>query len=91
LYMLFDGIYEIDGQYYYFDANGIMKTGWVSIVHEGETYWFFFDGGGTMHMGWLWNGGHWYYMDGGVMLHDGTWEIDGVAYTFDSNGVCTNR
>ena len=39
-----DGVYSIDGNYYAFNAEGYMITGWQEI---GE-YWYYFDGNGHM-------------------------------------------
>ena len=39
-----DGVYSIDGNYYAFNAEGYMITGWREI---GE-YWYYFDGNGHM-------------------------------------------
>ena len=39
-----DGVYNIDGNYYAFNAEGYMITGWQEI---GE-YWYYFDGNGHM-------------------------------------------
>ena len=75
-----DGWYKLkdfsgNDQYYYFE-NGFMKLGWHT--ENNNTYYLSeFDGDNNN------------YVDGN-RVHDATLEIDGVSYTFDSNGVCTN-
>ncbi|MEG7531587.1 MAG: glycoside hydrolase, partial [Hungatella sp.] len=40
--------------------------------------------------GWVQVKNHWYYLDSnGRMLHDAAVEIDGVSYTFGSDGTIT--
>ena len=40
---------------------------------------------------WIQLDGKWYYLkSGGIMCQSETYTIDGKAYNFDSNGVCTN-
>ncbi|MVX63698.1 hypothetical protein GKZ28_08315 [Clostridium chromiireducens] len=38
------GLRNIDGQLYYFDSNGYMKTGWI----EDDENWYYFNEDGTM-------------------------------------------
>lgn len=47
----------LDGQWYYFNVEGIMQTGWQNI--DGRTY-FLYDGG-QMAVGWTRLGDNWYY------------------------------
>jgi len=90
----------VGGAWYYFDAAGWMKTGWV---HDG-TGWYYLNPSGAMATGWLNDGGIWYYLTGSGLMHtgwlydNGSWYymigsgamatstvIDG--YTIDANGV----
>lgn len=72
---LTDGMFEIDGEWYYFDAAGYMKTGWVLVEYdfggEGDepidepipADWYYFKSNGAMAKGWLQDGADWYYLD----------------------------
>ena len=74
-----------------------MLTGWQQI----EGYWYYFNTSGAMQTGWLNDGGVWYYLkpEGftawsgpvGSMLENTTATIDGISYTFNSSGACTNK
>lgn len=64
------------------------KSAWENI---GGT-WYCFNDNGYMHTGWLQQGQDWYYLDAsGAMLHDVTRNIDGVDYTFVSDGRMTTN
>ena len=63
-------------QYYFFE-NGFMKLGWYTDTNNNTYYLSEFD---------VDNNG---YVDGN-RVHDGTINIDGTDYTFDSNGICTS-
>lgn len=90
---------------FYLDPNGAMLTGWQQsteygpydyhktsynqCVYSHENYlihgWYEYKG--------TWgNGRHWFYYDpvSGAMLHDTTRVINGVAYTFDHDGICVS-
>ena len=54
---------QIDGHWYYFDANGIMQTGFVNLGYKIVYY---------NYNGWMLYGehqlnGYWYYFDTGKM------------------------
>lgn len=71
---------EIDGEYYYFDKDGWMVTGWQNISGD----WYFFSDNGVMQAGvWV---GEYYLKDTGVMAVD-EWVEDGRYYV-DESGVC---
>lgn len=78
------GLNSIEGSQYFFDSNGVMKTGWVK---EGDK-WYYFDSNGEMKTGWLYDSNKWYYIDKytGEMI-TGTCIIEGEKYYFDNNGV----
>lgn len=41
---------------------------------------------------WLFDSGKWFYFDGqGIMVNHTTLKIEGKDYTFNENGVCTNK
>lgn len=80
-----NGICNIEGTNYVFDADGWMKTGW----YLDENTWYYFGGSGAMHKGWLLLGSTWYYLDpsDGTMHADGISEIKEVKYAFDKSGA----
>jgi len=59
---------EIDGYWYNFGNNGIMKTGWM----KDNGSWYYLWSNGTMaYNSWVTNGGFWYYFDAsGKMVSD---------------------
>ena len=61
------GLATIEGVKYFFDANGVMQTGWILI--NGKD-WYYFDTNGAGVTGWKNIEGEWYYLDpnkGGIM------------------------
>ncbi len=84
-----EGLYHIDDAFYYFSESGEMLTGWIN---DGS-YWLYASPSGKLYAKeWLYSGGKWYYFTpGGYMIHDSVnYEINGVYYSFDSNGACIN-
>lgn len=61
----------IDGAWYNFDSQGVMRTGWFK---RGST-WFYLNQNGTMAVGWQQIGDRWYYFS----LSDGTMLADTVS------------
>lgn len=61
----------------------IPSEGWKQILGKWyymKDYW--------KQTGWVQTNGLWYYLDSnGIMVHDTTMEIDGVTYTFGSDGA----
>ncbi|MDY3791966.1 MAG: Ig-like domain-containing protein [Oscillospiraceae bacterium] len=77
------GMQEIDGETYYFNSKGIMKTGWLS-TKSGKKY--YFDSDGTMRTGWLrTNSAKYYFTEKGVMCI-GSVKIGTSYYFFDEDG-----
>ena len=78
------GLRSIEGKTYFFDEQGIMKTGWVAY----ENAWYYFNKSGAMKTGWLKSGSKWYYLDraDGKML-TGSQTIDQVTYFLTSSGA----
>ena len=82
--------------WYYFDANGVMLTGWQQI----GGYWYYMNTDGHMQTGWQYIGGAWYFLrqstnqygtgPEGSMLANTSAYINGKTYYFNSSGVCTN-
>lgn len=77
------GLKEIDGSKYYFNAKGIMKTGWLS-AKSGKKY--YFDKDGKMHTGWLRDDGSKYYFGKNGAMATGSVKIGGSYYLFDEDG-----
>ena len=81
---------NIDGAYYGFGPKGQMLTGWQKQVYtyNGTTYtqWYYFLSSGKGAEGWKQIGGKWYWFEYGRMAADGTYNCNGVTYSFDSNG-----
>ena len=84
-----DGTYKtsqwllLNGVWYYFDAKGIMQTGWTKV---GDTT-YYFDANGWMQTGWLLLGNTWYYLESSGAMIAGRWQwINGKCYYFDNNG-----
>lgn len=79
-----------EGQWFYFDANGIMLTSWQNNIPGWEGQWFYFDvNTGVMATGWQTNipgwGANWFYFNTstGTMLEN-QYTPDG--YYVDANG-----
>ena len=78
------GAFEtVDGEIYYFDANGYMVTGWRLV----DSKWYYFAASGVMQTGWKQIGGVWYYFDEDGVMQTGLQEIDGVWYYFKASGA----
>lgn len=64
--------------------NGTLVKGWYKYKND----WYYLKENGTMFTGWLIYKDKWYYMNkDGVMCTSCIINIDGVNYTFDSNGA----
>ena len=82
--------------WYYFNANGVMLTGWQQIAG----YWYYMNSLGHMLTGWQQIGGSWYFLrqttnqfgtgPEGSMLANTSAYINGKTYYFNASGVCTN-
>ncbi|WP_034450183.1 hypothetical protein [Butyrivibrio sp. AE2032] len=84
---------SIDGGLYYFKKNGEMVTGWYKHKETDDEYWVYAGSNGKLYVDrWLNSGGKWYYFTKwGMMISDAeNYTIDGIDYSFDSNGVCKN-
>jgi len=86
--VMMTGWTQYKGHSYYLNADGTMQTGWKKI---GGKY-YRFSSKGVMLTGWTTYKGNTYYLDEtGVMVTNCTMVIDGVEYTFNKSGVCTNK
>ncbi len=88
--MVTDRKIETGGSTYFFDAEGVMQTGWVLRRGEG---WYYTDSNGVMAVGWQKIYGKWYYLDSknttnpGLMAADCQLDINGTSYFFNGSGV----
>ena len=79
---------KIDGYWYYFDANGMMATGWtVQEVKPDKQYYYGADG--KMQYGWLTleNKTYYFHPSSGVMMKECERKIDGKYYYFNADGT----
>ena len=104
LYVQEDGSYAkstwktIDGKEYYFGADGYMATGWLK---QGSTWYYLKPTaknsaekvGEKAYNYWVGTAGiGGYYIDKyGRMVAGKDYSIGSYVYTFDANGLCTNR
>ena len=78
------GLHGCNGSMYWFNGSGSMATGWVL---DGGT-WYYATGSGALTSGWAYVGGAWYWLDPSThAMTTGVQEIDGVKYSFASNGA----
>ena len=78
------GLHGCNGFMYWFNGSGSMATGWVL---DGGT-WYYATGSGALTSGWAYVGGAWYWLDPSThAMTTGVQEIDGVKYSFASNGA----
>lgn len=81
------GLYEIQGETYYFDENGVMRTSEMPVVN-GKKY--YIQSNGIARKGWLQLSSQWRLYcnpaDGGAVV-TGLYDIEGKTYYFDENGV----
>ena len=69
------------GTWYYLDAAGTMKTGWVQAGS-----WYYLNASGAMQTGWVNDNGTWYYCNGSGAMQTG-WLLDGSTwYYLNANG-----
>ena len=74
---------RIDNEWYYFDNNGFMTTGWVYY----NSNWYLFGVDGKMRTGWNMVNNKWYYMNGGGIMQTGYVTVDGITYYCDQSGA----
>ena len=85
------GIKYIDDKSYYFDnRSGAMRTGWIKTTSGS---WLYAAADGELFIDrWVCVDGNWYYIDFReyCIIDCENYTIDGIDYTFDSDGVCQN-
>ena len=96
--MYFGGRYIVNGYYYYFGADGDMKTGWIKesedyTYEDGSkdtfVYWFYADpnNDSRLAIGWKKINGKWYWFyENGEMFDNDTRTINGKLYAFNRDG-----
>ncbi|MGC9808039.1 L,D-transpeptidase family protein [Schaalia odontolytica] len=98
-----DGVFDVEGGRYAFDALGYVPLGWYrdpSGVWYASTEngvrtgwyreggsWYHLGDGGAMTTGWLSSGGSWYYLAAAGQMVTGWSRIDGSWYYFDASGA----
>ena len=76
------GTHTIDGVKYFFNANGILKTGWVK---DGTNWRYYLENNAVI--GWLdINQKSYYFLEDGLMVSDKWLEIDNDWYYFYNDG-----
>ncbi len=90
-----NGSLEIRGKLYFFDANGIMRTGWYCDQPEetGEPEWYYLGSDGAAREGWQLVKNKWYYLypNSGVMVAADIWtDADGYTWGFNASGALTS-
>jgi len=73
---------SIDGKWYFFDSNAVMKTGWIS---DG-TNWYYTNPSGEMKTGWVNDGGKWYYTTSSGAMQTGWVSDNGSWYYLNTSG-----
>ncbi|MBS8265700.1 N-acetylmuramoyl-L-alanine amidase family protein [Mesobacillus boroniphilus] len=77
------GLNNIDGEWYLFNSDGAMQTGWQKI----NGHWYYFDEEGVMVTGWIKSGNTWYYLDAQGIMKTG-WIKSGTKWYFlDPSGA----
>ena len=75
---------QIDGKWYFFNAEGVMQKWWVK---DGNT-WYYLNGSGAMQTGWLQDGDKWYYLENSGAMKASQWfEVAGKWYYVDGSGA----
>lgn len=92
----------IADKWYFFDQDGVKKTGWVSdgswyyLAADGSMQtgwkfisgkWYYLNSAGSMQTGWLNQGGKWYYLHSDGAMATGWAKVDGVWYYLNTSGV----
>ena len=75
---------QIEGKWYFFNAEGVMQKWWVK---DGNT-WYYLNGSGEMQTGWLNDNGTWYYLEASGAMKANQWfEVDGKWYHVTESGA----
>lgn len=71
------------GKWYFFGADGSMKTGWI----QDKGTWYLLGTDGVMKTGWQQVSGVWYYMNGSGAMQTGWLNDNGTWYYLYSSGA----
>ncbi|WP_223820853.1 L,D-transpeptidase family protein [Bacillus sp. S3] len=71
-----------DGKWYFY-ANGVAKTGWLST----GGVWYYLDGSGVMKTGWVLDNGKWYYLEKSGAMKTGWLLTGGKWYYLEKSGT----
>lgn len=92
----------ISDKWYFFDQDGMKKTGWVNdgswyyLAEDGSMQtgwklvsgkWYYLNSAGSMQTGWLNQGGKWYYLYPDGAMATGWAKVDGKWYYLNSSGA----
>ena len=73
----------IDGNWYYYSAEGEMQTGWL---YDGGK-WYFLKSDGVMATGWVKSGNNWYFLSSSGAMATGWVKSGGKWYYMNSSGA----
>ena len=71
----------VNGQWYLFDVNGYMLTGWADVGGK----WYYLNADGAMAIGWIQADTKWYYLGSDGAMLSSTTTPDG--YLVDASGA----
>ncbi|MBE5943296.1 MAG: hypothetical protein E7258_00080 [Lachnospiraceae bacterium] len=85
--LLTNGIYEIDGENYWFDYNGVVYTNYYGYrnVNNKTTYYYADANGVLARNEWVYYNDSWYYFDNNCNPVNGAQTIGGKNYYFYNN------
>ena len=76
--------YKVNGQKYYFDANGYMRTGWLALGNK----WYYLTDSGAMAQGWVMINKTWYYLTpGSGVMKTGWYKVGNTWYYSNGSGA----
>lgn len=76
----------ISGEWYNFDENGLMQTGWYNLPNSNIWYYFDLDGAAVLK-DWVNVAGKWYYLDSAGYMVTGWQKIEETWYFFEDTGA----
>ncbi|MEG0775127.1 hypothetical protein [Clostridium sp.] len=74
---VFESWKKQNNRWYYFDKNGVKKTGWFLYGEK----WYYLGETGMMQTGWIKDGNSWYYLEGTGEMKTG-WYCDGKDWYY---------
>ena len=79
-----NSIRNVGNEKYYFDTDGVMKTGWIKA---GLNYVFAESSGKLKRNVWMKTGSKWYYFDENACMVDGIIKIGDAYHIFNADGT----